>query len=338
MKRLGVLGTGSWGTALAVHFARTGLDVALWGRDADFVDGVRRERRNQRYLPGIELPAELELTAALDEMVSCKAVLVVVPSHGFRQVVRSFLRCLPAGGEPRTLVSATKGIETETLARMSEVTFEEAVAADREVHFACLTGPSFAAELVRGSPTAAVVASEEGEVAEDLQHALSGRTLRLYSSTDVVGVEIGGTSKNVVAIAAGVVAGLELGHNTLAALLTRGLHEITRLGIACGGKPRTLAGLAGMGDLVLTCTGGLSRNRRLGLELAAGRSAKEISAATPMIAEGLRSSLAVGRIAERRGVEMPITEEVVKVLYHGKSPRRAVEDLMTRELRSEAEL
>jgi glycerol-3-phosphate dehydrogenase (NAD(P)+) len=236
------------------------------------------------------------------------------------------------------LISATKGIENKNLARMSDVTFEEAVAADQEVRFAVLSGPSFAAELAAGVPTLAVVASHDAELAAKLREDLSSRTFRLYSTTDVVGVELGGTTKNVVAIAAGVVAGLGLGSNTMAALLTRGLHEITRLGLACGGKTRTLAGLAGMGDLVLTCMGGLSRNRSLGIKLASGKTLEEISASTSMVAEGVRNSLAVVRIAERRGVEMPIAEQVVELLYHGKSPRLAVEELMTRDLRSETEL
>ncbi len=336
--RLGVLGTGSWGTALAVHFARHGLETTLWGRRRELVEELRRRRSNERYLPGVALPDALRLTADLEELVPSDALLVVVPSHGFRQVVRRFLRLLPTEGEPKVLISATKGIETDTLARMSEVTFEEAVAADREVRFAVLAGPSFAVEVAAEAPTAVVVASEEADLAEKLQHTLSNRVLRLYSTTDVVGVELGGTSKNVIAIAAGLASGLELGHNTVAALLTRGLHEITRLGIACGGRSRTLAGLAGMGDLVLTCTCDLSRNRRLGVALAAGRNLEEISGSTPMVAEGVRSSLAVSGIAERRGVEMPITEQMVEVLYRGKSPRRVVAELMSRELRSEAEL
>ncbi len=336
--KLGVLGTGSWGTALAVHFCAAGHDVTLWGRRPELVETLAAERTNARYLPGVELPETLRLTAELDELLAARAVLVVVPSHGYRQTVRRFLRRLPAAAEPPVLVSATKGIETESLARMSEVTFEEAVAADREVGFAALAGPNFAVELVRGSPTASVVASEDGDLATRLRQALSSRSFRLYSSTDVVGVELGSSAKNVIAIAAGVVAGMELGHNALAALLTRGLHEITRLGIAHGGQRRTLAGLAGMGDLVLTCTGGLSRNRRVGVELAAGKTQEEISAGTPMVAEGVRNSLAVARLAARRGVEMPITEQMVEILYHGKAPRQAVVDLMTRELRAEAEL
>lgn len=345
MKKLAVLGSGSWGTALAVHLAKnaldrdpSGLEVVLWARRPELAAELEQARTNEAYLPGIPFPANLRITHALEDAVDADAVLVVVPSHGFRDVVRQFLACVPEGSPPKILVSATKGIETETLARMSQVTFEEAVAADREVGFAVLAGPSFAAELARNVPTAAVVASDDAQLAADLRQMLSTPYFRLYSSTDVVGVEIGGTTKNVIAIAAGVVSGLELGHNTMAALLTRGLHEITRLGVACGGQSRTMAGLAGMGDLVLTCTGGLSRNRQLGQKMARGQSVDEVSDATPMVAEGVRNSLAVARIAERRGVEMPITEQMVQVLYHGKNPRKSVEALMTRELRSEAEL
>jgi glycerol-3-phosphate dehydrogenase (NAD(P)+) len=285
----------------------------------------------------VTFPPALKASSDLEVLATCEATLVVVPSHGFRDVLRRFLAHVPTGSRS-IIVSATKGIETDTLARMSEVTFEEAAAADRDIAFACLAGPSFAAELAVGVPTAAVVASEDGELAASLREALSSQTFRLYSTTDVVGVELGGTTKNVVAIAAGMVTGLGLGHNTLAALLTRGLHEITRLGIACGGRSRTLAGLAGMGDLVLSCTGGLSRNRRIGVELARGRSLEEILGSTSMVAEGVRNSLAVARIAERRGVQMPITEQMVEVLHRGKSPRDVVHDLMTRELKSESEL
>ncbi|MEM6792664.1 MAG: NAD(P)H-dependent glycerol-3-phosphate dehydrogenase [Acidobacteriota bacterium] len=344
MKKLAVLGAGSWGTALAVHVAAGGegrdddFEAVLWARRKDFARTLEEERSNARYLDGVHLPENLRVTSRLEDAVDADVVLVVVPSHGFRQVLRDFLRLLPAGGAPKTVVSATKGIETDTLARMSQVTFEEALAAEREVHFAVLAGPSFAAELARDVPTAAVVASEESEVATRLRQQLSTKYFRLYSTTDVVGVEIGGTSKNVIAIAAGVVSGLGLGHNTMAALLTRGLHEITRLGDVCGGQSRTMAGLAGLGDLVLTCTGGLSRNRRLGEQLARGWTLEKASASTPMVAEGVRNSLAVQRIAQRKGVEMPITDQMVEVLHHGKDPRRSVEDLMTRELRPEAEL
>lgn len=337
MSRLAVLGGGSWGTALAVHAVRAGLPAALWTRRPALAEAVRRERRNEAYLPGVELPEGLEVTSEMAAVAAAQTVLVVVPSHGFRAVVRDLLAARRSS-EPLVLVSATKGIETDSLARMSQVAFEEAVAADVDVRFAVLSGPTFAVELAAGQPTAAVVASDEASLAADLQQLLATPVLRLYTSQDVVGVELGGAAKNVIAIAAGVVTGLGLGHNTLAALITRGLHEITRLGIAYGGQPRTFSGLAGLGDLVLTCTGGLSRNRRTGLELARGRTLEEVRGDTPMVAEGVRNALSTSRLAERKGVELPITMEMVRVLYEGESPRRAVEILMRRELKAEGEL
>jgi glycerol-3-phosphate dehydrogenase (NAD(P)+) len=335
-KTLGVLGAGSWGTALAVRLGRSHR-VRLWARHAELAARMAAERANPEYLPGVELPAGLEPTAEMADLVGSDLILVVVPSHGFRQVLRQFLSLWPAG-RPLRLISATKGIETETLARMSQVTFEEATAADRDVSFAVLSGPTFAAELARGMPSAAVIAAEESDVATAIRATLSSPTFRLYSSHDVAGVELGGTAKNVIAIAAGTVSGLGFGHNTLAALITRGLHEVTRLGIAFGGQARTFAGLAGLGDLVLTCTGGLSRNRQTGLELARGKTLAEITGGTHMVAEGIRNSLAVSKLAEQRGVEMPITRQMVAILYQGKDPRQAVEELMTRELKSETEL
>lgn len=339
MTSIGILGAGSWGTALAVHLAAHGArPVRLWARRRDLAESLARERVNPDYLPGVELPPAIEVTADLGALADCRPILVVVPSHGYRDLVRDLLRLLPPGGGAVDLVSATKGIETETGARMSQVTFEEGMAADREVRFAVLSGPTFAAELARGMPSAAVVASEESELAADLRERLATPRLRLYSSSDVVGVELGGTAKNVIAIAAGVLTGLGLGHNTLAALITRGLHEVTRLGIACGGQARTFAGLAGLGDLVLTCTGGLSRNRRTGIELARGKTLAEIQGETHQVAEGIRNSLSIQRLARERGVEMPITEQMVEVLYKGKKPQAALDDLMGRELKEEAEL
>jgi glycerol-3-phosphate dehydrogenase (NAD(P)+) len=335
---IGILGAGSWGTALAVHLAAAGgHPVRLWARREELARRLAAERVNRDYLPEVELPAAVEPTADLAALAACSPILVVVPSHGFREVVRELLRAAPAGRR-LDLVSATKGIETDSGARMSQVSFEEGMAAGREVRFAVLSGPTFAAELARSMPTAAVIASETTELAAELRERLSTPRLRLYSSSDVVGVELGGTAKNVIAIAAGALTGLGLGHNTLAALITRGLHELTRLGIACGGKARTFAGLAGLGDLVLTCTGGLSRNRRTGLELARGRTLREIQEESQMIAEGIRNALSIQKLARERGVEMPITEQMVAVLYEGKSPRRAVDDLMNRELKEEAEL
>jgi glycerol-3-phosphate dehydrogenase (NAD(P)+) len=322
---------------LAIQFARTGHAVKLWVRRPELAQELRRSRRNEAYLPEAELPENLQIVDDLGAFHDCDLVLVVVPSHGFREVVHQFLAARPAS-LPVTLVSATKGVETETCARMSQVCFEEAVNADRELRFAVLSGPTFAAELARGLPSLGVLASEDEDLATELRERLSGANYRLYSSADVVGVEIGGATKNVIAIAAGAVAGLELGHNTLAALITRGLHEITRLGLACGGQARTFSGLAGLGDLVLTCTGSLSRNRQTGFELARGKTLKEITSGTQMVAEGIRNALAISRLAAQKNVEMPITEQMVAVLYEGKPPREAVEPLMTRELKAESAL
>jgi glycerol-3-phosphate dehydrogenase (NAD(P)+) len=336
-RRIGILGAGSFGTALAAHFAGAGgHPVRLWARDAELVERMRSERSNGRYLPGVDLPPGLEPTSDVATLAGCEFIVVAAPSHGFRAVLRQDLAVHSEG--PLQLISATKGIEPETLARMGQVAAEEGEAAGREVRYAVLSGPTFAAELARNVPSAAVIASEDAGFATEVRECLSTRLLRLYSSADVVGVELGGATKNVIAIAAGTLSGLGLGQNTLAALITRGLHEITRLGVAWGGQPLTFAGLAGLGDLVLTCTGGLSRNRKIGLDLAAGRSLEEIKEETHMVAEGVRNSVAIASLAGQRGVEMPITQQMVAVLYHGKDPRRALEELMTRELKSETEL
>ncbi len=337
-KDIAVLGAGSWGTALAVHFAGAGGHrVRLWARDAELAQRMARDRVNPEYLADVELPPLLEPTADLESLTGCELVLLVVPSHGFREVLRQLLQVWPKDRRA-SLISGTKGIETETLARMSQVSFEEGMAADRELRFAVLSGPTFAAELARNMPSAAVIASDDAYYATEIRECFATRYLRLYSSSDMVGVELGGTVKNVIAVAAGVLSGLGLGHNTLAALITRGLHEITRLGIAYGGQPRTFAGLAGLGDLVLTCTGGLSRNRRTGMDLAAGKTLEQITSGTHLVSEGIRNSLAVSRLAAVKGVEMPITQQMAAVMYEGKDPRRAVEELMTRELKSESEL
>jgi glycerol-3-phosphate dehydrogenase (NAD(P)+) len=347
VKRVGILGAGSWGTALAVHLAGAGGHaVCLWARHPELARRMAERRVNPEYLPGVEIPPGVEPTSEMAALAGCDIVLLVVPSHGFRAVLRQFLAtpaasgggAAAAAGRPLILVSATKGIETDTLARMSQVAADETALAGRALRFAVLAGPSFAPELARGVPSAVVIASEEADLATEIRQALSTPTMRLYSSPDVVGVELGGATKNVIAIAAGTVSGLGLGDNTLAALITRGLHEITRLGVACGGQPRTFAGLAGLGDLVLTCTGALSRNRRAGMELAAGKTLAEVTGGTHMVAEGIRNSAAIARLAARRGVEMPITEQMVAVIYQGKDPRRAVEELMTRGLKSESEL
>jgi glycerol-3-phosphate dehydrogenase (NAD(P)+) len=298
---------------------------------------LSKRRRNLKYLRDAELPGSVSPTADLQDLAALDTVLVVVPSHGFRDVVQRFL-AQRAAGAPLVLISATKGIETESVCRMSQVVAEEAQNVDYDIRFAVLSGPSFAVELAAGQPTAAVIASGDEAIAIELSGRLSTPTFRLYSATDVTGVELGGAGKNVIAIGAGIVSGLGLGHNTLAALITRGLHEIARLGVACGGQVQTFSGLAGLGDLVLTCTGGLSRNRRTGLELAAGKSLEEIQRETSMVAEGIRNSLSLTRLARREQIEMPITEQMMAVMYEGKAPSQALQELMTRALKAETEL
>ncbi len=342
-----VLGAGAWGTALAIHAARAGVPVLLWARSPEFGARLASERVNHCYLPEVELPPEVRVTWDLRQAAAAATVLVVVPSHGFRAVVRSFFSARGGlGGDAPlparvTLVSGAKGIESDhrsRFRRMSDICAEEASSAVVAVDFATISGPSFAAELAAEQPTACVVASQDASVAERLQCALSCGALRLYTSTDVVGVEIGAAAKNVIAIAAGVLDGLGYGSNTRAALITRGLHEMTRLGLACGGRPTTFSGLGGLGDLVLTCTGDLSRNRRTGVELGRGRSLEEIEADRAGVAEGVRNSLALLELAAAKQVELPITEQMVEILYRGKQPAAAVRDLMGRELKMESAL
>jgi glycerol-3-phosphate dehydrogenase (NAD(P)+) len=324
-----VIGAGSWGTALALHLARSGRDVRLWAREPATAEAINGRRENPVYLPGVALPPSLTATAVLADAVGgAPIVFVVTPSEFCRGVYRQ-LRALVA---PRaTLVSATKGIEIDGLRRMTEVAAEEVPGHS----LAVLSGPSFALEVAREDPTAVVVASAELSVAEAVQRTVSSRTFRAYSSDDVVGVELGGALKNVIAIAAGIIDGLGHGHNTVAALITRGLAEMTRLAVALGGRADTLAGLAGLGDLVLTCTGSLSRNRRLGQALGSGRSLTEATAGTTMVAEGVRTTVAACALAERASVEMPIARQMRQVLYEGKGPREAVEELMLRSLKRE---
>lgn len=334
--RVSVLGGGSWGTTLALHLLAAGHRVTLWLRNPETAEELRRTRRNEGYLPDIELPVELEIESDLAAMIDCDVVLMVVPSHGYRQVVADLLG-LAEGDRELAVVSATKGIETESLSRMSAVTRQEAEARDVGVRFGVLSGPTFASELVAGVPSAAVIASDDETFAEELREGWSFDNLRLYSSADVAGVEVGGSAKNVIAIAAGIVSGVGLGHNALAALITRGLHEMTRLGVTCGGEARTFAGLAGLGDLVLTCTGDLSRNRQAGMRLARGRELGELTSGA-MVAEGLRNALSVSRLAGRLGIEMPIVEQVEAVIYEQRPIDEAIEELMGRERKTEGEL
>ena len=326
--KVAVVGAGSWGTGLAAHLARSGHVVSLWSRDPAQAHEIRDRHQSSRYLPGITLPA-LGATSDLAEAArDAEIAIVAVPSEFCRGTLRA-LR--PHLGAATTLVSATKGLELGTLRRMSEVAAEEAPGRA----LAVLSGPSFALEVAHGQPTTVVVASREPPVAERVQRAVSTRTFRAYSSDDVTGVELGGALKNIIAIAAGIVDGLGYGRNTAAALITRGLAEITRLAVARGARPDTLSGLAGLGDLVLTCTGDLSRNRRLGQALGSGRGLEPALAELHMVAEGVRTTRAACALAEEAGVEMPIAQQMQAVLYGGKPPREAVEELMLRTLKRE---
>ncbi len=324
--RVAVLGAGSWGTALAIHLARGGHDVLLWGRDERVCAAIEESRYHPRRLKGIRIPAGVRVTPLLERAAAhSETAIVAVPCASFR----ALLAAVPANLANRRFLSAAKGVEPETLMRMSEILLEFHPTAE----VAALSGPTFAEGLARGDPTAAVVAG--GGLARDLQREFSSPLFRLYSSEDLVGVELAGALKNVVAIAAGIVSGLGYGHNTLAALVTRGLAEIGRIVRASGGQERTIAGLAGIGDLMLTCTGRESRNRRVGEEIGRGGTLSRILGDMPEVAEGVRTCLAMPKIAAAAGVEAPIAEAVKGVLYEGVSPKEAVERLMTRELKPE---
>jgi glycerol-3-phosphate dehydrogenase (NAD(P)+) len=329
---IAVVGAGSWGTALALHLARIGHDVRLWARDPRLIDTLRAERQNPSYLPGVGLPATVAPQSALDTAVSgVRFVVLAVPSHGFRHVVRTMAPAVPGDA---VVVSATKGIEEVSLRRMSEI-LEEEIGIDRPP--VVLSGPTFAVEVARGLPTVAVAASRDPAAVASVQERFRGTAFRLYASDDVAGVETGGAMKNIIAIAAGVVEGLGLGHNAMAALITRGLAEISRLAAAAGGRRDTLAGLSGLGDLVLTCTGDLSRNRQVGIQLGRGRSLDDILRGTRMVAEGVRTTGAALALGERYGIELPITSQMAAVLAGHRSPREAVEALMGRRQRHEAD-
>jgi len=327
---IGVLGSGSWGTALAVHLSRTGHEVRLWARDPVLAAQMSATRTNAAYLPGIELPLALRPTNALEDAVAgAEFVIMAVPSHGVRAVVRSAMPFIETG---TTLVSATKGLEQGSMLRMSEVMRAECPAGMAMV---VLSGPSFAVELARELPTAMVAAGDSPAAVEAIQAHFRSNSVRLYGSADVVGVEIGGSLKNIIAIAAGVVEGLGLGHNALAALITRGLAELSRLAVALGAQRETLAGLAGLGDLVLTCTGDLSRNRQLGIALARGESLAQILARTKTVAEGVRTTEAALALGARHGVELPIAQEMSDVLNGRTDPQAAIRNLMGRKQKLE---
>ena len=329
---IAVLGAGSWGTALAVHLGRLGHDVRLWARDRSFADEMASRRANVIYLPDVVFPASVSVTESIERAVDGVALVIcAVPSHGARAVIKL---AAPHMAARAIIVSAAKGLEADTHLRVSEIIAQEAGPTHPVV---VLSGPSFATEVAQQLPTAVLAASLDSDATAIVQLEFRGPQFRLYGSDDVIGVEIGGALKNVIAIAAGVVEGLGLGHNALAALITRGLAEITRLACAAGGRRDTLAGLSGLGDLVLTCTGSLSRNRHVGIELARGRSLKEVLAGMKMIAEGVRTTGAALALGERYGVELPIATQMAEVLSGRSDVRSAVEALMLRKQRAETE-
>lgn len=332
MKQVAIVGAGSFGTALAVHLGQAGHQVHLWARDPALADELQRRRVSTTYLPGVELPQSVTVTGSLAfALHEAELIVAAVPSHGFRQVIGAAHPHITRGA---TIVSTTKGLEEGTLLRMSELLVE---LVGPDVPVVALSGPSFAPEVARGLPTALVAASTNAEAVSLVQREFRTRYLRLYGSEDVVGVEMGGALKNVIAIAAGVVDGMSIGPNAAAALITRGLAEITRLACALGARRDTLAGLAGLGDLVLTCTGASSRNRQVGLALARGRRLDEIVTGTKMVAEGVRTTGAALELGSRLGVELPIATQMAEVLAGRKDARTALEELMLRRQRPEAD-
>jgi glycerol-3-phosphate dehydrogenase (NAD(P)+) len=329
MTLVAVLGAGSWGTTLANLLAAKGDTVRLWAYEPEVVRSINAEHENPTFLPGYRLHPELRAYGDAREAVAEAPVIVsAAPSHAVRSVIGHIKGSVKAG---TLVVSATKGIETDTLALMSEV-FEECLP---QVSFAALSGPSFAVEVCQGQPTLVVAAAKEDSTAKAAQRLFATSTFRVYSNDDVVGVELAGALKNVIAIAAGILDGLGMGHNPRAALITRGLAEITRLGVALGANPLTFAGLAGMGDLILTATGDLSRNRSLGMALAQGQSFEEYRSRHRTVAEGANTSKAAAELGARTGVELPIIEKVGEVLFSGKPAREGIGELMARELKSE---
>jgi glycerol-3-phosphate dehydrogenase (NAD(P)+) len=331
-KRIAVIGAGSWGTALALAAARNQHEVRLWAREAEVAESIQTRHVNPFYLSDITLPANISATTSLAEALQdARFVLIVVPSHAMREVVSRMREHLSAD---TILVSATKGVENQTLMRMSEV-INDVMKARFAPRIAVLSGPSFAKEVAQGEPTAIVVASHDSACREATQVDLSCNSFRIYTNDDVVGVEIGAAVKNVVAIGAGVVRGLGLGHNSVAAIITRGLAEVTRLALRLGAKPETMAGLAGLGDLVLTCTGELSRNRYVGVELGKGRRLADILAEMREVAEGVKTTRAIYELSRRLDVDMPITASIYALLYQDKTAIEAANELMGRPLKRE---
>jgi len=329
-----VVGAGSWGTALANLLAEKGIYTDLWVREEEVFNQIKNKRRNNVFLPDMELDPRLNPVMSYKEAMHDKElVLLVVPSHVFREVltnIRKYLR------PEMSIMAATKGIENGTWMIMSQV-LSSVLADDYTRRFACLSGPSFAQEVCRGYPTAVTIACHDLDHGERLQKLFYTQFFRVYISRDLTGVQLGGALKNIIAIAAGVSDGLKFGTNARAALITRGLAEITRLGVAMGANPLTFAGLAGLGDLVLTCTGDLSRNRTVGLQIGKGMGIKEITDGMNMVAEGIKTAKSAYELSRKMGVDMPITTQVYQILYEGKNPNVAVKELMSRALKIELE-
>jgi glycerol-3-phosphate dehydrogenase (NAD(P)+) len=336
MSRIAVIGAGAWGTGLAIVLGRSGHhQVRLWAHEKEVRDSISARRVNELFLPGQAIPETISPTGSLQEALDeAEIVVSVMPSQHCRPLFQQMAAHLKPG---ILFVSATKGLEESTLLRMTEVAAQViALKCGFVPRIAALSGPSFAKEVARGDPTAITVASKDSELAETVQGEFSDPRFRVYTNDDVVGVELGGALKNIIAIAAGVCDGLGLGHNSIAALITRGLAEITRLAVACGGRQETMSGLAGLGDLVLTCTGGLSRNRSVGVELGRGRKLPDIIAGMRgAVAEGVFTTQAAVGLARARAVEMPITEQMDAILHRHKAPAEAIRDLMTRSVKSE---
>jgi glycerol-3-phosphate dehydrogenase (NAD(P)+) len=332
--KVAILGGGSWGTALAIVLSRShrAHEIFLWVRDAALAESIRRDRENKSYLPGHPLTEKIHITNNFQEAASGADILLgAMPSAHARSV---YTQALPHLARGVAFVSATKGLEPSSHARVSEV-IRQIVSPKFAPRIAVLSGPSFAAETARGEPTAVVLASDDPALASALQEEFAGPSFRLYTNDDVLGVELSGAMKNVMAIAAGVCQGLGLGSNALAALITRGLAEMTRLCVSLGAQAETLSGLAGLGDLVLTCTGSLSRNRHVGIELGKGRALAEILGVMRMVAEGVGTTVPLLALARDAGIELPITEQVDAILHHGKSPKEAIRDIMERRLKRE---
>ncbi len=332
-KKIAVIGAGSWGTALALLLGKKGHTVHIWGHRPEHVNSIEQERQNNKYLPGFLFPDNIYPTADISKAVSHAAIIcMVVPSHGYRQV---FEQVLKSASNESVFVSATKGIENTSLNTMTQVMEQCAASHERQIETAVLSGPSFAREVAAEVPTAITIGCKKSAIADELQDVFSNDNFRVYTSSDIIGLELSASLKNIIAIAAGICDGLEFGSNARAALITRGLAEMTRFGVHYGADKETFYGLSGLGDLVLTCTGALSRNRKVGIDLGKGKKLADILKDMTMVAEGVKTTKSVFYMVKKNGIEMPILEQVYKILYEGKNCLLAVKDLLGRALKPE---